>query len=148
MFWKGVTNRNTGTVTSISDELRDIDFHVREQAAALYKRSGKDCNEGSLKRCHQDAVRCEMADITHIKKRLVASPTSHSVISTCVLPSLNIKFPYKLLGFSSYRTDILNTEWISTAVKRKDNILITSSLITSHEMDNLRFNQDFSISLM
>jgi hypothetical protein len=148
MFCKGVTNRNTWTVTSISDELRDIDFHVREKAAALYKRSGKDCNEGCLKRCHQDAVRCEMADITHIKKRLVASPTSHSVISICFLPSLSIKFPYKLLGVSSYRLDILNTEWISTAVKRKDNILITSPLITSHEMDNLRFNQDCSISLM
>jgi len=89
-----------------------------------------------------------MADVTHIKKRLAASPTSHSVISTCVLPSLSIKFPYKLLGFSSYRLDILHTEWISTAVKRRDNILITSPLITSHEVDNLRLNQDFSISLM
>jgi hypothetical protein len=89
-----------------------------------------------------------MADTTHIKKRLAASPTSHSVISTCVLSSLSIKFPYKLLGFSSYRLDILNTEWISTAVNRRDNILITSPLVTIHEMDNLRLNQDFSISLM
>jgi len=89
-----------------------------------------------------------MADITHIKKRLAASPISHSVISTCVLPSFRIKFPYKLLGFSSYRLDISNTEWISTAAKRRDNILITCPLITSHEMNNLRLNQDFSISLM
>jgi hypothetical protein len=89
-----------------------------------------------------------VSDVTHIKKRLAVTPTSHSVISTCVLPSLSIKFPYKLLGISSYRLDILNTEYINTAVKRRDNILITSPLITSHEMDNLRLNQDFSISLM
>jgi len=48
MFWKGVTNRNAWTVPSILDALRDIDFPVREQAAVLYERSGKDCNEGSL----------------------------------------------------------------------------------------------------
>jgi hypothetical protein len=42
MFLKGVTNRNTWTVTSILDALRDIDFHVREQAAVLYESSGKE----------------------------------------------------------------------------------------------------------
>jgi hypothetical protein len=89
-----------------------------------------------------------MADITHIKERLAASPTPHSVISTRVMLSLSIKFPYKFLGFSSYRLDIMYTEWISTAVKRRDNILITSPLITSHEMDNVRLNKDFIISLM
>jgi len=88
-----------------------------------------------------------MADITHITKRLAASPTSKSVISTCVLTSLSIKFPYMLLGFSSYKLDILNTKWISAAVKRRDNTLKTSPLITSHEMDNLRLNQDFSTIL-
>jgi hypothetical protein len=66
-----------------------------------------------------------VADITHIKIRLAASPTSHSVISTCVLPTVSIKFPCKFLGFSSYRLDILNTEWISNALKCRDYVLIT-----------------------
>jgi hypothetical protein len=89
-----------------------------------------------------------MADIKYMKERPVASPTLQSVISTRVPLSLSSKFPYMLLGFSLYWPDVLNTEWISSAVKRMDNVLKTSPLITGHEMDNLRLNQDFSISLM
>jgi hypothetical protein len=46
MFRNGVINRNPRTVASISDALREIDFRVREQAAAeqaaaMNERSGK-----------------------------------------------------------------------------------------------------------
>jgi hypothetical protein len=53
-----------------------------------------------------------------------------------------------VLGFSSHKLDILNTEWINTAIKLMDNTLKTCPLITSHEMGNLRIIVDFVTSLM